>query len=197
MSSKLWLQRQLNDPFVKRAKAEGYRSRAVYKLEEIDKKTGIFRAGLNVIDLGAAPGGWTQYAVKKGCKVVGIDLLEIDPIPGATLIKGDFLDESVLPGLNGKYDVVMSDMASNSSGYPGVDHMRVMELVETALHFCEDNLKPGGNFIAKILMGGEEQKFATSMRRHFDKVKFIKPEASRSDSSETYIVGLEYKINID
>lgn len=193
LGSKLWLERQLNDPFVKKAKAENFRSRAVYKLKEIDEKTGIFKRGMKVIDLGAAPGSWMQYAIKKGCDVTGIDLLEIKPMAGAKIIQGDFLDDAVLPLLEGEYDIVMSDMAANSSGYPNVDHMRVMELVETAFLFCQQHLKKGGHFVAKILMGGDEIKFGQNIRKHFETVKFVKPEASRSDSSETYIVGISYK----
>jgi 23S rRNA (uridine2552-2'-O)-methyltransferase len=193
LGSKLWLERQLNDPFVKKAKAENFRSRAVYKLKEIDEKTAIFKRGMKVIDLGAAPGSWMQYAIKKNCEVTGIDLLEIKPMAGAKIIQGDFLDDAVLPLLEGEYDIVMSDMAANSSGYPNVDHMRVMELVETAFLFCQQHLKKGGHFVAKILMGGHEIQFGKDIRKHFETVKFVKPEASRSDSSETYIVGISYK----
>ena len=193
LGSKLWLERQLNDPFVKQAKADGFRSRAVYKLQEIDEKIGVFKKGMTVVDLGAAPGGWSQYAVRKGCDVTGIDLLDMEPIAGVKFIKGDFLDEAVLEQLTGDYDVVMSDMAANSSGDHVTDHLRIMELVETAFIFCEQNLKKGGSFVTKILMGGEEQKFAHEMRKHFEKVKFVKPEASRKDSSETYLIALGYK----
>ena len=193
IGSTRWLERQLNDHFVKQAKADGFRSRAVYKLKEINEKTELLRKGYRVIDLGAAPGGWSQLAAKMGCHVTAIDLLDMEPIADVKFIKGDFLDEAILSQLVGRYDLVMSDMASNASGDHHLDHLRIIELAETSLEFCKDNLKKGGNFVAKLLMGGEEQKFAVDMRKYFTKVKFIKPEASRKDSTETYIVGLGYK----
>ena len=159
MGSKLWLERQLNDPFVRQAKIDGYRSRAVYKIIEINEKTGLLKKNGKVMDLGAAPGGWSQYAAKLGCLVTAIDIQVVDPIPGVRVIVGDFLDDAVLPQISGEYDVIMSDMAASSSGYPNTDHLRIMELVETALQFAVQNTKPGGSFITKILQGGEEQGF--------------------------------------
>ena len=193
MGSKLWLERQLNDPFVRQAKVDGYRSRAVYKLIEIQEKTHILHKGLRIMDLGAAPGSWSQYAVKMGCLVTAIDLQEIEPIPYVRIIQGDFLADSVLPEINGKYDVVLSDMAAASSGYHNTDHLRIMELCEASLQFCLENLAPGGAFATKMLQGGEEQKFAADLRTYFEKVKFVKPEASRKDSSETFIVAMGFK----
>lgn len=193
MGSKMWLERQLNDPFVRQSKLDGYRSRAVYKLIEINEKTNLLKKGLKVMDLGAAPGGWSQYAAKIGCKVTAIDLQEIEPINDVRIIKGDFLDDSVLPEIEDQYDVVMSDMAAASSGHHGTDHLRLMELVDTALQFAVENTRRGGAFITKILQGGEEQRFAKELRNHYEKVKFIKPAASRKDSSETFIVATGFK----
>ena len=193
MGSRLWLERQLNDPFVRQAKLDGYRSRAVYKLIEINEKTDLLKKGAKVMDLGAAPGGWSQYAAKLGCLVTAIDLQEIEPITGVRIIKGDFFDDTILSEINGKYDVVLSDMAAAASGHPNTDHLRIMELVETALDFALKNTKKGGSFLTKILQGGEEQGFAKELRKYYAKVKFIKPEASRKDSSETFIVATGFK----
>lgn len=193
MGSKMWLERQLNDPFVRQAKIDGFRSRAVYKLMEINDKIGFLKKGARVMDLGAAPGGWSQLAARLGCEVTAIDLQEIEPIPNVRIIKGDFLDDSILPEINGQYNVVMSDMAAASSGHPATDHLRVMELVETALQFAVENTKRGGSFVTKILQGGQEQGFVTELRKHYEKVKFIKPAASRKDSSETFIIATGFK----
>ncbi len=193
MSSKLWLERQLNDPFVRQAKIDGYRSRAVYKLIDINEKTHVIKKGMKVMDLGSAPGGWSQYAAKLGCLVTAIDLLDVEPITGVRFIKGDFLDDAILPLISGKYDAVISDMAAASSGYPNTDHLRIMELVETALQFALENTRTGGIFLTKILQGGEEQGFAKELHKYYDKVKFIKPEASRKDSAETFIVAIGFK----
>lgn len=200
LSSTRWLQRQLNDPYVARAQADGYRSRAAYKLIEIDEQFHFLKKGAVVVDLGAAPGGWTQVAVQKvgsQGKVVGIDLTEIEPIAGAILLQHDFMDDDA-PALldeavGGKADVVLSDMAAPSCGHAPTDHIRIMALCETALHYAKENLKPGGVFVSKILQGGAEKELLDDLKKNFTKVKHIKPPASRSDSSEMYVVGVGFK----
>jgi 23S rRNA (uridine2552-2'-O)-methyltransferase len=189
IASTLWLQRQLNDPLVKQAKVDGWRSRAAYKLLDMDAKYRILKQGLKVLDLGAAPGGWTQVALKKGCKVTAIDLLEIDGIPGAEIIKGDFTEMEV----PGPFDLIMSDMAPNTMGDRQVDHMRVMALVEDAYYYALENLNNGGHFVSKIFQGGEDKKLFEDMKKKFETVKYFKPDASRKDSKEIFLVALNKK----
>lgn len=200
LSSQKWLERQLNDPYVARAKREGYRSRAAFKLLEIDEKYKILKPGQRVVDLGAAPGGWSQIAAKKvGARgrVVGIDLLPIDPLPGVDFIQLDFLDESA-PGkliemLGGQADVVMSDMAANTTGHKKTDHLRIMGLAEAAAYFAREILAPGGVFIAKVFQGGTEGQLLTDLKRDFAVVRHVKPAASRSDSAELYVLATGFR----
>ena len=200
LSSKLWLERQLNDPYVVEAKRLGYRSRAAFKLAEIDDKSKFLKPGCRVVDLGAAPGGWVQVALQRvGAKgrVVGIDLQEIEPIPGSELLVGDFLDEDAPDRLralmNGTADVVLSDMAASSSGHAPTDHLRIMGLAEAALEFALEVLAPGGAFVAKVLQGGSERALLETMRRNFTKVTHVKPPSSRKDSAELYVVATGFR----
>ena len=196
-ASQRWLTRQLNDPYVRAAKQAGWRSRAAFKLIELDERFHLLRRGLRVLDLGAAPGGWTQVAAQRGAKVVGLDLLPIDPIPGATLIVGDFQDEAVLPllhdALGGPADLVLSDMAPNTSGHPATDHLRIVALAELALDFAIETLAEGGAFVAKVFQGGSERGMMERMRRHFAQVRHAKPPASRKESSELYVVAQGFR----
>lgn len=197
-SSARWLQRQLNDPYVQRAKQEGYRSRAAFKLIEIDDKLHFLTKGKRVVDLGAAPGGWAQVAVQR-CgegNVIGIDLLEIPAVPGADLIKMDFMDDAapdVLKAKMGRADVVLSDMAPNASGNQNLDHIRIMVLVEAAFQFACEVLAPGGVFVAKVWQGGAESSLLAEVKRHFAVVKHVKPKASRQDSAETFLVATGFR----
>jgi 23S rRNA (uridine2552-2'-O)-methyltransferase len=202
-SSKLWLERQLNDPYVARAKREGFRSRAAYKIAEIDDKLHFLKPGAKVIDLGAAPGGWSQVAAKrvgaaegKG-RVVAIDLLPMEPIRGVEFFRLDFLDtqapEKLRQLLDGPADVVLYDMAPNATGHRQTDHLRIMALVEIAAHFAREVLKPGGVFIAKVLQGGTEAVLLAELKRDFATVKHIKPAASRADSAELYLVASGFR----
>jgi 23S rRNA (uridine2552-2'-O)-methyltransferase len=204
LSSQKWLERQLNDPDVARAKREGYRSRAAYKLLEIDEKHRILKPGQKIVDLGAAPGGWSQIAAKvvgpKG-KVVGIDLLPIDPMPGVEFIQLDFLDESA-PGklvemLGGPADVVMSDMAANTTGHKKTDHLRIIGLAEAAIYFAREILAPGGAFIAKVFQGGTENQLLADLKRDFAVVRHVKPAASRADSAELYVMATGFRGRAD
>lgn len=198
-SSQRWLSRQLNDPYVQKAKAAGYRSRAAYKLIEIDDRFHILKAGITVVDLGAAPGGWTQVAVQrigeKG-KVVGIDLTPIEPIEGAVLLCGDFLDSEVINQLKRvltePVHVVLSDMAAPSTGHSQTDHLRIMVLAEEAFTFAKDVLGIGGVFVAKVLRGGTEKDLLNLLKHHFEKVIHFKPPSSRADSAEMYVIALGY-----
>ena len=198
-SSNRWLERQLNDPYVKQAKAEGYRSRAAYKLIELDEKFGLLKGASRVVDLGIAPGGWSQVVRKKRPKaaVVGIDLLEVEPIEGVTIFQMDFLaDEApaALGGaLDGQPDFVMSDMAANTVGHKQTDHLRTMGLVETAAHFAIETLEEGGTFLAKVLAGGTDADLLALLKKHFRTVKHAKPPASRKGSSEWYVVAQGFK----
>lgn len=199
-SSTKWLQRQLNDPFVAMAREDGYRSRAAYKIIEIDDKFNIFKNDQIIVDLGAAPGGWTQVATKriKNGKIVGIDLQEVEPVVGATLLQGDFTEDEALQLLNEalnnkKVDVVLSDMAAASCGHTQTDHIRIMALCEIAVDFAIDNLKENGSFVAKILQGGAEKDLLSLLKTNFNTVKHFKPKSSRKDSSEMYVVGLGFK----
>ena len=199
ISSTRWLERQLNDPYVKRARAENYRSRAAYKLIELDERFGLLKGVKTVVDLGIAPGGWSQV-VRRTCpqaKVVGIDLLPTDPIDGVDILELDFMDDSA-PGrltaaLGGPADLVLSDMAANTVGHPQTDHLRTMGLVEAGLEFATEILRPGGAFVAKVLAGGADSNLVAQMKRHFTTVKHAKPPASRKGSSEWYVVAQGFK----
>ena len=203
LSSKLWLERQLNDPYVARAKREGYRSRAVYKLAEIDDKAKFLKPGVRVVDLGAAPGGWSQLAARrvgaadgKG-RVVAIDILDMDAIAGVDFMRLDFLDPSA-PGLlkerlGGKADVILSDMAANATGHRKTDHLKIVALVEAAAAFAAEILKPGGTFLAKVLQGGTEGDLLAMLKRDFTSVKHVKPSASRQDSAELYVLATGFR----
>ena len=199
-SSKVWLERQLNDPYVVRAKREGYRSRAAYKLIEIDDKHRVLKRGAKVVDLGAAPGGWSQVAAKRiGEKghVVGIDLLEMDEISGVTFAQIDFLANDA-PGrlkemLGGPADIVLSDMAANATGHRQTDHLKIVALVEAAAEFASEVLKPGGSFLAKVIQGGTEVALLAALKRDFASVKHVKPAASRADSAELYVLATGFR----
>ena len=203
-SSAKWLQRQLNDPYVAEAKAQGFRGRAAFKIQQMNQQFHFFRRGARVVDLGCAPGGWSQVAVKavhstsEKPLVIGLDLLPTDPIEGALLLQRDFREpavaEELIDLLGGqKADVVMSDMAANTTGNHMVDHMRIMGLVETAYDFAVKVLADGGFFIAKIFQGGTEKKLLDQMKKDFNSVKHVKPDASRKDSSEFYVVAVGFK----
>ena len=212
-SSTRWLRRQLNDPYVAEARRLGYRSRAAFKLIEIDDKLGLLAPGARVVDLGAAPGGWSQVAaarcgadrekgggkegVKGGGKVIGIDLLPVDPVPGAVFLEGDVLGQDaparLEAALGGPADVVLSDMAAPATGHAGTDHLRTMALAEAALDFAEAVLAPGGAFVAKVLQGGTEKALLDRLKRGFAKVRHVKPPASRKDSAELYVVATGFR----
>jgi 23S rRNA (uridine2552-2'-O)-methyltransferase len=198
--SQRWLQRQLNDPYVKAAKAAGWRSRAAFKLIELDEKFHLLKPGGRVVDLGAAPGGWTQVALRKvgdRGKVVGLDLLPMDVVAGATLLQGDFQDpeveKSVEAALGGQADLVLSDMAPNTTGHHATDHLRIMALAELALDFALRVLAPGGAFVAKVFAGGSEKEFLTILKQRFAQVRHAKPPASRKDSAELYVVATGFR----
>jgi len=193
-----WLRRQLNDPYVAAAKQQGWRSRAAFKLLELDERFHIIRRDARVLDLGAAPGGWTQVALRRGAgTVVGVDLLPIDPISGATLIQGDFNDadmpDRLAATLGGKADVVLSDMAPNTTGHAATDHLRIMALAELAAAFARDVLAPDGAFVAKVFQGGSERAMLESLKRDFVSVRHAKPPASRKESSELYVVAMGFR----
>ena len=199
MSSTRWLERQLNDPYVIRAKAEGYRSRAAYKLIELDEKFRLLRGVKTVVDLGIAPGGWSQVVRKRApaAKVAGIDLLPTDPIDGVSILHMDFTTEeadvALRQALGGPADLVLSDMAANTVGHPPTDHLRTMGLVETGLAFAIEVLRPGGAYVAKVLAGGTDTQLLAELKRHFTTVKHAKPPASRKGSSEWYVVAQGFK----
>ena len=198
-SSTRWLTRQINDPYVKQAKAEGWRSRAAFKLLELDDKYHLLKNARRVVDLGIAPGGWSQVLRKHlpKARVVGIDLLPTEPIEGVTIFEMDFMaDEApaaLAEALDGPPDLVISDMAANTVGHKQTDHLRTMGLVETAADFAIHNLAPGGNFIAKVLAGGTDTDLLALLKQHFTTVKHAKPPASRKDSSETFLVATGFK----
>jgi 23S rRNA (uridine2552-2'-O)-methyltransferase len=197
-SQQAWLRRQLNDPYVTAAKKAGYRSRAAFKLIELDDRYKLIKKGSRVLDLGAAPGGWSQVAIQRGAAfVVGIDLLPIDPIPGATLIQGDFHDPAMPARLaelmGGPADIVLSDMAPNTSGHAPTDHLRIMALAELALEFAMQALTPGGTFVTKLFQGGSERTMLATLKQHFASVRHAKPPASRKDSSELYVVATGFR----
>lgn len=195
MSSQQWIKRQLSDPWSERARAEGWRSRAAFKLMEIDDRLGLIRKGSRVIDLGAAPGGWVQVALDRGAAaVVGVDLLMIEPIPGAELVQADFttpgVDQQLVDLLGGPPDLVLSDMAHNTIGHRQTDHLKIIALIEIAADFAIRTLKPGGAFVTKNFQGGDAGGVLTRLRAEFETVKPIKPASSRKDSSEVYLVAL-------
>ncbi len=208
ISSTRWLERQLNDPYVKRARAEGYRGRAAFKIMELDDKFRFLVPGARVVDLGCAPGGWCQVAVprinalgdkpgKAVGRIIGVDLQEVAPIPGAEIHQLDFLsdgaDAQIKDWLGGEADVVMSDMAAASTGHQQTDHLRIIALCEAAAELAFDVLAPGGTFVAKVLAGGAEAGLQTLLKQRFDKVANIKPPASRSDSSEKFVVATGFR----
>ncbi|GMN02086.1 RlmE family RNA methyltransferase [Erythrobacter sp. MTPC3] len=198
-SSTRWLERQLNDPYVKQAKADGYRSRAAYKLIELDDRFGLIRGSKRVVDLGIAPGGWSQVVRAKApkAKVVGIDLLPTDPIEGVTIFEMDFMDDeapaALEDALEGAPDLVLSDMAANTVGHKQTDHLRTMALVEAGAWFATETLEKGGAFVAKVLAGGTDAELLTLLKKHFTSVKHAKPPASRKGSSEWYVVAQGFK----
>jgi 23S rRNA (uridine2552-2'-O)-methyltransferase len=199
VGSTRWLERQLNDPYVKRAKAEGYRSRAAFKLIELDERFGFLKGARRILDLGVAPGGWSQVVRQRLPQsiVVGVDLLPTDPLDGVTLIQMDFMDEKapalLKEALGGPADLVLSDMAANTVGHPQTDHLRTMALVEAGLLFATEVLRPGGAFVAKVLAGGADSGLVAQLKRNFTTVKHAKPPASRKGSSEWYVVAQGFK----
>jgi 23S rRNA (uridine2552-2'-O)-methyltransferase len=203
MSSKLWLERQLNDPYVARAKREGLRSRAAYKLMEIDARHRILKPGMRVVDLGAAPGGWSQVAAMRVAategrgRVVAIDLLDMPPVPGVDFLKLDFLDDAaparLKEMLGGDADLVLSDMAANTTGHRKTDHLRIIALAEAAAAFAGEVLAPGGAFLCKVLQGGTEAALLAGLKRAFASAKHIKPSASRADSAELYLLATGFR----
>jgi len=203
-SSTLWLERQLNDPYVAEAKRLGYRSRAAFKLQQLDDRFGFLKPGLRVVDLGAAPGGWTQIAVErvsppggKRGKVIGIDLTPVDAIAGAEIITGDFLaddaPDKLKRALGGPADIVLSDMAAPATGHAQTDHLRIVGLAEAAHAFAIEILRPGGVFVAKVLQGGSTRDLLAALKRDFDEVRHVKPPASRADSAEIYVVAQGFR----
>ncbi|HIG21054.1 MAG TPA: RlmE family RNA methyltransferase [Henriciella marina] len=197
-SSKRWIERQLSDPYVQRAKKDNYRARAAYKLLEIDEKTNILRGAKRVVDLGCAPGGWIQVCLRSGVKeIVGIDLLAVDPIPGAHIIQGDINEaedvEKMMEGLSSAPDLVLSDMAANTTGHKQTDSLRTAALAEMALWFASEYLTPGGNFCSKVFQGGATPDMLNDLKRMFKTVKHIKPPASRAGSPELFVVALGYR----
>lgn len=204
VSSTKWLQRQLNDPYVARARAQGYRSRAAFKIKEMDEKHKLFHRGTRVVDLGAAPGGWSQVAAKatgstdENPLVVGIDYLEMDPIPGVILLKKDFTEDDapqmLIDAMGGKKaDLVMSDMAWPTTGHRPTDHLRIVHLIEIAADFALDVLAPGGTFVAKVFQGGTEHELLHMLKRHFRTTMHAKPPSSRADSAEAYLIAKGYR----
>jgi len=198
-SSTRWLERQLNDPYVKKARAEGYRSRAAYKLIELDERFHMLKGVRRVVDLGIAPGGWTQVVrrIAPEARIVGIDLLPVDPIEGVEILQMDFLHDAaptlLADSLGGKADIVLSDMAANTVGHPQTDHLRTMALVEAGAAFAAEILRPGGAYVAKVLAGGADNALVAELKRLFATVKHAKPPASRKDSSEWYVIAQGFK----
>jgi 23S rRNA (uridine2552-2'-O)-methyltransferase len=200
VSSKLWLERQLNDPYVASARSEGFRSRAAYKLIEIDDRHRLLKQGMRVVDLGAAPGGWSQVAARRvGARgrVIAIDVLDMPAIPGVEFLQLDFLDatapDKLKAMLAGEADVVLSDMAANATGHRKTDHLRIMALAEAAAEFAREVLKPGGAFLCKVLQGGTEAALLAQLKRDFAGVKHVKPAASRADSAELYLLATGFR----
>jgi 23S rRNA (uridine2552-2'-O)-methyltransferase len=200
LSSRTWLERQLADPYVARAKKEGFRSRAAFKLIEVDDKYRLLKQGARVVDLGAAPGGWSEIAAKRiGAKgrIIALDILDFKPMTGVEFLKFDFLDETapdrLKEMLGGKADVVLSDMAANATGHRQTDHLRIMGLAEAATHFAREVLDKGGSFLCKVLQGGTETALLAGLKRDFATVKHVKPPASRSDSAELYLLAKGFR----
>lgn len=203
VSSARWLERQLNDPYVAEAKAQGFHSRAAFKIQQMHKELGLFRRGMKVVDLGAAPGGWTQVACEivepgaSGGKVVAIDYLDMKPVAEATFIKMDFMDnaapEKLKEAIGGSAHVVLSDMAPPTTGHRETDHLRIMALAEAAYDFAKEVLLPGGAFVCKVFQGGSSRDLLNRLKKDFARVKHVKPPASRQDSSEMYVVGLGFR----
>jgi 23S rRNA (uridine2552-2'-O)-methyltransferase len=197
-SSQRWLERQLNDPYVREAQRVGYRSRAAFKLKEIDGKLNLIRRGMTVVDLGAAPGGWCQVAMEKGAAhVIALDLLPMEPVPGVTFLQMDFMDddapEALVAVIGSGADVVLTDMAPNTTGHRGTDHLRIMALAEAAYEFAAQVLKPGGAFVAKVFQGGTENELLQRLKKDFSTVRHIKPPASRKDSAEQFVVATGFR----
>lgn len=196
-SSHQWLQRQLNDPYVAKARASGYRSRAAFKLVELDEKFRFLKKGARILDLGAAPGGWSQVAAARGATVVAADVLAMDEIPGVTFFQADLTDPDVpamlKQALDGPADVVLTDMAAPTTGHRATDHIRTVALVEIALEVAEDTLRPGGAFVGKVFQGGSSNELLARLKRAFREVKHVKPPASRAESVELYVVALGFK----
>jgi 23S rRNA (uridine2552-2'-O)-methyltransferase len=199
-SSKQWLERQINDPYVARARREGFRSRAAFKLIEIDDKYRLLKKGGRVVDLGAAPGGWSQVAMKRvgaDGRVVAIDIQDMAPLPGVDFAVLDFLDpkapDLLKERLGGEADVVLTDMAANATGHRKTDHLKIMALVEAAAQFASEVLKPGGSFLAKVLQGGTEPTLLADLKRNFAKIHHVKPAASRADSAELYLLATGFR----
>ncbi len=199
-ASQRWLARQLNDPYVAAARAAGWRSRAAFKLIQLDDRFHLIRPGARIVDLGAAPGGWTQVAADRAgprAQVVAVDLLPMDPVSGATMLQGDFqeqaTEDAVLAALAGPADLVLSDMAPNTTGHQSTDHLRIMGLAELALDFAQRVLAPGGGFVTKLFQGGAQGELGATLKRHFAEVRHAKPEASRKDSAELYLVAKGFR----
>ena len=197
-SSQAWLERQINDPFVAEAKAKGYRSRAAFKLAEIDDKLKLIRRGVRVNDLGCAPGGWLQVAMERGAaRVAGVDLLPVDPIAGVDILEGDFTEPGcgarLVELIGGAPDLILSDMAPNTTGHRKTDHLRIVGLIEAAADFAVEALKPGGAFVSKAFQGGETADLIARLKRNFAEVKHLKPKASRAESSEVYLAATGFK----
>jgi 23S rRNA (uridine2552-2'-O)-methyltransferase len=199
-SSRAWLERQISDPYVARAKREGFRSRAAYKLAEIDDKYRLLKPGARVVDLGAAPGGWSEVAAQRvgpSGRVIAIDILDVKPLAGVDFLKFDFLDEGaperLKAMLGGTADLVLSDMAANATGHRQTDHLRIMALAEAAAHFARQVLNLGGSFLCKVLQGGTEAELLAELKRDFASVKHVKPPASRRDSAELYLLAREFR----
>jgi 23S rRNA (uridine2552-2'-O)-methyltransferase len=200
VSSRNWLERQLKDPYVARAKREGLRSRAAYKLAEIDDKYKVLKAGARVVDLGAAPGGWSETAARRAGpkgRVIALDILDLKPLPGVEFLHLDFLDETAPARLKellgGRADVVLSDMAANATGHRQTDHLRIVALAEAAALFAREVLAPGGTFLCKVLQGGTEAGLLAELKRDFESVKHVKPPASRTDSAELYLLARGFR----
>jgi len=196
-SSTEWLNRQLNDPYVADARRQGYRSRAAFKLQQLDQRFHLLKRGARVVDLGCAPGGWSQVAAEAGARVVGVDLSPTDPLPGATLIQGDFREAEIaaaaVSALGGPADLVLSDMAAPATGHAATDHLRVVALAEDAFAFAETVLRPGGAFVAKMFQGGTEAALLAALKRAFAEVRHAKPAASRAESAEAYVVAKGFR----
>lgn len=197
-ASQRWLTRQLNDPYVAAAKQQGFRSRAAFKLVELDERFRLIRRGAQVVDLGAAPGGWIQVAMQRGAaRVVAVDLLPVDPVTGAVMLQGDFINPEVqarmVSELGGKADLVLADMAPNTTGHAATDHLRIMALAEAALEFAAEVLAEGGGFVAKVFQGGAERAMLERLKQRFAVVRHAKPPASRKESSELYVVATGFR----